>query len=124
MFFMPTKAELLDQYRTAWGNLVYRTNILQDSLTESEPDGFRVEVALMEVEKARLQYNAARDLLVAQMAGPQPSTQSAGPASPDGKVRVVARILWELAGKPDGTAVTDWLRAERVVRSASAAIAR
>ena len=88
----------------------------------SEPDRARVEMALLEAEKARLAYNAARDLLVAQMlAGPQPAQ-----ALPqDGKVRAIARLLWELGGKPDGTALADWLKAERLVESASAgAIAR
>jgi hypothetical protein len=68
-------------------------------------------VALLEAEKARLAYNAARDLLVAQMVGFQPAPKPADQSVlQDGKVRAVARILWELAGKPDGTAVADWLQ--------------
>jgi hypothetical protein len=125
MVFMGTKPVFLNQYRTAWEEFVRRTNALQDCLTASEPDRARVEVALLEAEKARLAYNAARDLLVGQMAGLQPAPKPADQALPqDGKVRAIARILWELAGKPDGTAVADWLQAERLVQSASAAIAR
>ena len=123
--FMGTKRELLNQYKTAWEEFVRKTNALQDCLTANEPDRARVEVALLEVEKARLAYNAARDLLVAQMAGLQPAPKLVDETlMHDGKVRAVARILWELTGKPDGTAVADWLQAERLVQSASAAVAR
>jgi hypothetical protein len=122
---MGIKGELLNQYRTAWEEFIRRTNALQDCLTANEPGRVGVEVALLEVEKARLAYNAARDLLVEQMAGLQPAPKPANEALPqDGKVRAIARILWELTGKPDGTAVADWLQAERLVQSASAAVAR
>ena len=121
---MGTKREFLNQYRTAWEEFVRRTNALQDCLTASEPDRARVAVALLEAEKARIAYNAARDLLVAQMAGLQPIPEPADRALPqDGEVRAIALILWELAGKPDGAAAADRLQAERVVQSASAAIA-
>ena len=122
---METKREFLNQYRTAWEEFVRRTNALQDCFTASEPDRARVEVALLEAEKARIAYNAARNLLVAQMVGLQPAAEASDQSLPqDGKVRAIASMLWELAGKPDGTAVADWLQAERVVQSASAAIAR
>ena len=89
------------------------------------PDRIRVAAALLEAEKARIAYNAARDLLAAQMAGLQPIPELADHARPpDGRVRAIARTLWETAGKPDGTAVADWLQAERLVQSASSAITR
>jgi hypothetical protein len=122
---MGAKSEFLIQYRTAWEEFVRRTNAMQDCLAASEPDRDRFEMALLEVEKARLAYNAARDLLVAQTAGLQPDPEPADRAQPqDGRVRANARILWKLAGKPDGTAVADWLQAERLVHSASTVIAR
>jgi Protein of unknown function (DUF2934) len=122
---METKREFLNQYRLAWEEFVRRTNALQYCFTASEPDRARVAVALLEAEKARIGYNAARNLLVAQMAGLQPAAEAADQALPqEGRVRAIARMLWELAGKPDGTAVADWLQAERVVQSASAAIGR
>jgi len=83
---MGTKRELLNQYRTAWEEFVRRTNALQDCLTANEPDRACVEVALLEVEKARLAYNAARDLLVAQMARLQHAPKPADEALPqDGR---------------------------------------
>jgi hypothetical protein len=125
MFFMSTKREFLNQYRTTWKELVRRISALQDCLAASEPDRPRIEVTLLEAEKARLAYNEARDLLVAQIAGLQPAANPAAHRLPqDGKVRAIARLFWELGGKPDGTALTDWLQAERLVQSASAAIVR
>jgi hypothetical protein len=125
MAFMGTKLELLNRYRTAWEEFVRATNALQDSLIATAPERARVEVALFEAEKARLAYNAARDLLVEQMAGLRAAANPPSQNLPqDGKVRAIARLLWELSGKPDGTALADWLHAERLVRSASTAIAR
>jgi hypothetical protein len=78
--------ESLNQYRTAWEEFVRRTNALQDCLTASEPDRARVEVALVEAEKARLAYNAVRDIFVAQTAGRQPAPKPADQSLPqDGK---------------------------------------
>lgn len=122
--FMGTKLELLNQYRTTWEEFVRATNALQDSLTTTAPDRACAEAALFEAEKAHLAYNAARDLLVAQMAplraGANPPSQT---VPQDRKVRAVARLLWELSGKPDDTAEADWFHAERLVQSASAAVA-
>jgi hypothetical protein len=124
-FLMVINREFLNQYRTAWEEFVRSANALQDCLTASEPDRARVEVALLEAEKARLAYNAARDILMAQTAGLQPPPEPADQAMPqDGKVRAVARMLWEHSGEPHGTAVADWLKAERLVETASAATSR
>ena len=122
---MGNKLELSNRYRTTWEEFVRATNALQDSLAAPTPDRARAEVALLEAEKARLAYNAARDLLVAEMAGVRAAAEFPGQTVPqDGKVRAIAGLLWEVAGKPDGTALADWLRAERLVQSASAAVAR
>ena len=125
MDFMGTKLELLNRYRTTWEEFVRAANALQDSLIATAPDRARVEVALFEAEKARLAYNAARDLLVEQMAGQRAAANLPSQTLPqDGKVRAIARLLWELDGKPDGTDLADWLHAEHLVQSASAALAR
>jgi len=113
--------ELSTRYRTTWEEFVRATNVLQDALTATEPDRGRAEGALFEAEKARLAYNVARDLLVAEMSGVKPPSQT---PPPEGKVRAIALLLWELAGKPHDTALTDWLHAERLVKSASAVMAR
>jgi len=43
--------------------------------------------------------------------------------SEEHRIREKAQLLWELAGKPQGSAEADWLGAERLVRSASASAA-
>lgn len=121
---METTLELSPRYRIAWEDFVRATNALQNSLIATEPDRSRAEVALFEAEKARLAYNAARDLLVAEMAGIQPAVKSYSQPPQEGKVRAIALLLWELAGKPDDTALLDWLHAERLVKSTSAVMAR
>jgi hypothetical protein len=124
MVFMRTTLELSTRYRAAWDEFVRATNVLQDSLA-AEPDRVRAEAALFEAEKARRTYNAARDLLAAEMAGIGPAANTASQTPPqEENVRAVALLLWELAGKPNDTALTDWLHAEHLVKSASAAIAR
>lgn len=125
MDFMGTTPELSNRYRTAWKEFVRATNALQDSLAATKPDRARAEAALFEAEKARLAYNAARDLLMAQTAGPRAAANPPSQTAPrDGMVPAIAHLLWELSGKPDGTALADWLHAERLVQSASAAVAR
>jgi len=37
------------------------------------------------------------------------------------RVRDIAELLWETAGRPEGTADEDWRAAEAIVRRASAA---
>jgi hypothetical protein len=122
---MGTKRELLNQYRAAWREFIHRTSELEDCALVSEPKRAHIEVALLEAEKARLAYNDARDRLVAQIAPLQPAaTLPAHGVRQDGKVRAIAQRIWEFAGKPDGTALADWLQAERVVQSASTSVAR
>jgi hypothetical protein len=36
-------------------------------------------------------------------------------------IRKTAQLLWELAGRPDGTAERDWQRAEQLVHAAASA---
>lgn len=122
---MGTTLELSPRYRTAWEDFVRATKAVQDSLIAAEPDRGRAEAALFEAEKARLAYNAARDLLVAEMSRVRPAANPSSQAlPPEGKVRATALLLWELAGKPNDTALTDWLRAESLLKSASAVMAR
>jgi hypothetical protein len=122
---METKLELANRYRATWEEFVRATNALQDSLAAPAPDPARTQLALFEAERARVAYNAARDRLAAQMAGPRvaanPPSQT---LAQEGQIRSIALLLWELSGRPEGTAMTDWLHAERLVQSASAAVAR
>ena len=88
-------------------------------MAASNPDRQAIDAALLELEKARVVYNYRRDILAQQLLNSAPV--SATIQSSADRVREVAELRWELAGKPDGTADDDWYRAEEIVRLATAA---
>lgn len=80
-----------------------------------------IEAALLEVEQARVAHNAARDRLAQQLTGAVAAIDVRSKSVADRwRVRRTAHLLWEVAGKPHGTAESDWQRAETLVRAASA----
>jgi hypothetical protein len=111
--------KLAEKYRTEWAK--YNLSVMALHLAEDSGDQSRVESLLLSVETARLKYNAARDHLAAGMLGVDISALA--PVATDCRVRGTAQLLWELSGKPHGTAEFDWLRAERIVCHATAQIA-
>ena len=78
----------------------------------------------MEVEKARVIYDAYRDALAQQLL---PASQRAGlptedpPEAKTERVKSIAELLWETAGRPEGTADEDWRLAEEIVKRAAPA---
>lgn len=82
------------------------------------------EAALLRVEQARLTYNDTRDTLTAFMLPPQARLAfwaiPAATRQETRRVKGLAELFWELAGKPQGSAEDDWYRAERVVGQALA----
>jgi hypothetical protein len=118
---MAANRELWNEYRGSWDEFARELDELQRLVEAGDRD--RIEAALLGVEKARLAHNQARDRLAAQLAGNMVTSDgqfSAGTSADDERVRKTARLLWEFSGKPQGTAENDWLRAERLVRSAGA----
>jgi hypothetical protein len=119
---MGTVVSIEDQYRIAFEDFS-RTAQRVQLLTE-HPNGDRkaFETALLELEKAHLAYDEARDVLVRSLT---PSTQGQQRASViedhHEHVPAIAELLWESAGRPTGTAEEDWQRAEAIVRRAVAA---
>lgn len=105
-----------EAYRAGWAEYEMRLRELQCAADRG--DHSRLEPLLLSVETARLKYSAARDRLAAQMLGAD--LTGLAPATADRRIRGTAQLLWELSGKPQGTAEFDWLRAERIVRHASA----
>ncbi len=112
------------QYRETWQEFSAKLDQLQ-ALVEA---GHREEAAsaFIEVEKARLRHNAARDRLAACLtseiegSGRARATASPSSAAEENRIRRAARLLWEFSGKPEHSAESDWRRAEELVRSASA----
>lgn len=122
------------EYRSAFEEFSQKARRVQ-SLTE-HPTGDRsaFESALLELERAHLAYDRARDSLVNSLldggAHPRGSfgavdghdRSSAGAPNKDhrGDVQALAELLWVSAGRPTGTAEQDWLRAEAIVERALA----
>jgi hypothetical protein len=120
---MVMEASVEVEYRSAFEDFS-RTAQLVQFLTEN-PSGDReaFEGALLELEKAHLAYNQARDAFVRSLL---PATTSASPdhrQDYDRDVQTIAELLWEGAGRPTGTAEEDWHRAEAIVKCAVAATA-
>ena len=85
----------------------------------------RIETAIQEADAARRAHNAARDLLAAELAAnaalKMSDRESRVPSTPgtNDRIRETAQLLWEFAGRPQGTADRDWRRAEQLVLAAA-----
>jgi hypothetical protein len=108
--------ELRKAYRSTWLEWARHTDALQQTIEKPHPDRTQLEERLNAVERARAAHNEARDSL-AQVLGQTPAPAG---APCDDRVRATARLLWELSGRPDGTADSDWRSAQSMVRTASA----
>jgi|SRR5665213_519807 len=119
---MVMAASVEEGYRSAFEDFSRKAQQVQ-SLTE-HPTGDRkaFETALLELEKAHLAYNGARDALVRSLLPGSVKEQRQDRATPDhrGDVQAIAELLWESAGRPTGTAEEDWRRAEAIVQRAVA----
>jgi hypothetical protein len=117
---------LRNAYRTTFQEYARKLEALQklmnDGLTNSgTADAARLDAAVLEVEQARIAHNAARDRLAKELVRPAlpPATGNPATGSKEHRIRQTARLLWEMAGRPDGTAEHDWRRAEQLVRQAA-----
>ena len=113
-------------YRTAFRGFAQKARFVQ--LLEGRENVQRdaMESALLEMEKARVAYNAARDRLAQELlkssARPQDTRFRAAMQSTDApRVKELAQLIWELTGRPEDTADDDWRRAEEILRRAQAA---
>jgi hypothetical protein len=116
---MGANPELRNKYRATWDDFSRKLDIYQSCVEAG--DYARAETALLEVEQARMAYNSARDCLAQHLTSRIAAVDLKSIAIPEQRrVRQTAHLLWELAGKPHGTADSDWRRAENLVRTASA----
>jgi hypothetical protein len=108
---------LRNTYRATFQQYSSKLDALQCLMSSGAPDKGRIEAALLDVEKARVAHNSARDRLAAELVRPSlPPSESID----EHHIRQTAQLLWELAGRPDGTAEGDWRRAEQLVHAAAA----
>jgi hypothetical protein len=116
-------------YRTTFDEYACKLDALQRLIdsdgTDDGANKARIDAAIKEVDAARRAHNSARDLLAAELAA-QASLKLSRRKSPvqsapaDDRVRETAQLLWEFAGRPQGTAERDWHRAEQLVHAVTA----
>jgi hypothetical protein len=131
---------LATAYRTTFQEYSNKLEALQRLMDASLPgrgpvdarllDANLLDATLLEVEKARVAHNCARNELArellrspALLAVQQNSTRNVSAIDSgidEGHIRETAQLLWEMAGRPEGTADGDWSRAERLVLAAAA----
>ena len=111
---------VFSDYRNAFAEFALKVRQAQASMAVSNPDWQAIDAALLELEKARVNYNRQRDILAQQLLNSSEEQGSDGVESHSSRVKEIAELRWELAGKPEGTAEEDWYRAEEIVRRAAA----
>jgi hypothetical protein len=116
---MGTDEKLLREYRSAWETYSRKHADLQCLMDSAPPEKSRIESVVLELEKARAAHNAARDRLARHLSTTLPTELLAPVESEERHVRNTAQLLWEMAGRPAGTAESDWIRAEHLIRSAA-----
>jgi hypothetical protein len=104
-------------YRAAFREYSIKLDTLQCLMSSATPDRDRIEAARLDVEDARVAHNCARDRLARELVRP---SLPPGTDIDEHHVRQTAQLLWEIAGRPHGTAECDWNRAEKLVYSAAA----
>jgi len=111
---------LWQAYRDAFRQFRREADRLAEVKTKNSSDPAEAEKALWRVEQARLVYNDTRDILAASLMTTETNRAfweiPAATRREQYRVKNIAEMLWELAGKPQGSADDDWYRAERVVR--------
>ena len=111
-------------YREAFERFSKNVQQVQEFIAGSKTEKAVAEAALMELQKAYVDYERSRDayarLLLCSTDGPALAPRRGGHQNPNA-VRIIAELLWETAGRPEGTAENDWFRAEEIVRKAAAA---
>jgi hypothetical protein len=118
------KTDLQWIYRRAFEDFSQKVQQVQRLTFEPNPDRAAIEEAVLAMEKARVFYNDCRDALAKQLLSSSRkdpfAVQSDSPAANSQRVRGIAELLWEVSGKPEGTAEEDWYRAEEILRRAAA----
>jgi hypothetical protein len=123
---MRTAKEAELAYRKAFEEFSKKAQQVQLLKAHLHPDAAQMERALLEFEKAHVVYNECRDQWVRYLL---PSTSGRSLHHADHKaerehadcVRGIAELLWEGAGRPEGTADENWRKAEQIVKAATAA---
>ena len=119
---MDGKRNAEQAYRHAFEEFARRVQNAQELTTQPHADPEAVEAALLELECAHVQYDISRDQWLQHFLPEQSRGLDLEHAHED-CVRIIAELLWQSAGRPEGTAREDWRKAEEIVKQAAAAVA-
>ena len=106
-------------YQRAFEDFSLKAQEVQRLTENSHADPAALDAALLQLERARITHNTCRDAL-AQQLGASSDVSETLQADAE-RVRSIAALRWEVAGRPEGTAEDDWYRAEKILRQATAA---
>ena len=102
-------------YRISFQDYADKLNTLQRLIDGGGTAGDReVHGAIQAVEDARTAHSSARDRLAKELL-----CRAASSSGDEQQIRRTARLIWEFAGRPEGTAECDWYRAEKLVHAAA-----
>jgi|SRR5579872_3823742 len=119
---MGTAPGAYSDYRAAFAEFAEKVRQARALVAAIHPDGLAIDAALLEVEKARVNYDHRRDALAQLLSSaPEAALPKLASDSMEARVREVAELRWELAGQPEGTDDENWYRAEDIVRRATTA---
>jgi hypothetical protein len=119
---MDGKRDAEQAYRHAFEEFAKKVQHAQELTTQPHADPQAVETALLELERAHVHYDICRDQWLKHLL-PEPSRGRDVEHAHDACVRIIAELLWQSAGRPDGRADEDWRKAEEIVKQAAAPIA-
>jgi len=115
-------------YECAFEEFSRQARAVQLLTSQPNVDRSKLDAALLELERARVVYDRSRDALAESLL-PAPLRDQFlrliedSPEVHEDRIRGVAEMLWEAAGRPEGTADDDWRRASEIMRRAAAAAA-
>lgn len=116
--------ELWADYRRTWENFSRKLREMQELADSGTSAAETLNTKLAEVELARLRHNESRDrlakYLVSQKMQSTEMRNGSGAREKERNIRITARLIWEFSGKPQNSAESDWLKAEKLVHKASA----
>jgi hypothetical protein len=112
--------EVEAEYRYAFEDFSRKAQRMQWLTAQQNTDSKTFETALFDLEKAHFAYNQARDAFLRSLLPASAQVPALDDKGYAGDVPMLAELIWESAGRPDGTADEDWRRAEAIVKCALA----
>ena len=112
--------EVEAQYRDAFQDFSRKAQRMQLLTAQQNTDRKTFEAALFELERAHFAYNQARDEFLRSLLPESAQVPASDDKDYASDVPMLAELIWESAGRPDGTAEEDWRRAEAIAKCAVA----